>query len=242
MSSPRANRDIVAAERHRGLVRGRGAPGKAHQGRVVHLCQRSRTHSARRASSVATRHARIASPRGCPRVKSLVTDNAATTPATPSTLGHDASLGAARCGRRHRAVERPEHPGGVRRTPRRRPAARSCSSRRRRHRAEAEWDTQPSRTNPSARLGIIAACRHQWSGGHGRRSTGDHRPGSAGAAQPSRPAVAAVRRRRTRRPHGRRRSAAPPLRWQQRARIAGGRTCLTRARCYDTNGRCPARR
>ena len=39
----RANRDIVAAERRRRLLRGRGAPGKAHQGRVVHVGQRSRT-------------------------------------------------------------------------------------------------------------------------------------------------------------------------------------------------------
>ena len=38
---------------------------------------------ARRASSVASRQARIASPGGWPRVRSLVTDSAATTPAMP---------------------------------------------------------------------------------------------------------------------------------------------------------------
>src|SRR5205814_9197661 len=41
---------------------------------------------ARRASSVASRQARIASPGGCPRVRSLVTESAATILATPIAL------------------------------------------------------------------------------------------------------------------------------------------------------------
>jgi hypothetical protein len=53
---------------------------------------RNRAASTPRPSSVASRHARTASPGGCPRARSLTTDSAATTPATPTLSPTTASL------------------------------------------------------------------------------------------------------------------------------------------------------
>jgi hypothetical protein len=72
-------------------VRRRGAAREAQQGRVVEVTWSDSSSPARRASSVASRQARIASPGGCPRVRSLVTDRAATTPPMP-TGSHTAQV------------------------------------------------------------------------------------------------------------------------------------------------------
>jgi hypothetical protein len=90
----RANRDIVAAECRRSLVRGRGAPGKTHQGRVVHLSLRSRTQfgaTGELRGEQARAHRLTAwMPAGQVTGHRQRGDH----PGNPEPLGHDASLGA----------------------------------------------------------------------------------------------------------------------------------------------------